>query len=176
MPSQNNLTKTTTQGKDFYLEYKEETQLEIQDIQLEAGMPQDTENKSFFKCTQDAQIFLVTPTKEIAYIHGTATKMNVFIDNSQHPFIIESGAHFSIMAKDYLDNKFPNWERKLFPTKAKPFKSETGNMIDIGKVIKEIFIPHRKGKIRLNPEFFVLEDAHIQGFFTGKRLPEDVWN
>ncbi|MBW0503050.1 hypothetical protein O181_042765 [Austropuccinia psidii MF-1] len=40
-------------------------------------------------------------------------------------------------------------------------------MTSIGKIIKEIIIPHRKGNIRLNPEFFVLEDAHIQGFFLG---------
>ncbi|MBW0531638.1 hypothetical protein O181_071353 [Austropuccinia psidii MF-1] len=40
-------------------------------------------------------------------------------------------------------------------------------MTSIGKIIKEIIIPHRKGNIRLNPEFVVLEDAHIQGFLLG---------
>ncbi|MBW0498570.1 hypothetical protein O181_038285 [Austropuccinia psidii MF-1] len=34
-------------------------------------------------------------------------------------------------------------------------------------IIKEIIIPHRKGNIRLNPEFVVLEDAHIQRFLLG---------
>ncbi|MBW0552324.1 hypothetical protein O181_092039 [Austropuccinia psidii MF-1] len=37
-------------------------------------------------------------------------------------------------------------------------------MTFIGTIIKEIIIPHRKGNIRLNPEFVVLDDAHIQGF------------
>ncbi|MBW0494031.1 hypothetical protein O181_033746 [Austropuccinia psidii MF-1] len=37
-------------------------------------------------------------------------------------------------------------------------------MTSIGTIIKEIIIPHRKGNIRLNPEFAVLDDAHIQGF------------
>ncbi|MBW0545744.1 hypothetical protein O181_085459 [Austropuccinia psidii MF-1] len=36
-------------------------------------------------------------------------------------------------------------------------------MTSIGTIIKEIIIPHRKGNIRLNPEFVVLDDAHIQG-------------
>ncbi|MBW0492548.1 hypothetical protein O181_032263 [Austropuccinia psidii MF-1] len=40
-------------------------------------------------------------------------------------------------------------------------------MTSIGTIIKEIIIPHRKGNIRLNPEFFVLEDANIQGFLLG---------
>ncbi|MBW0485604.1 hypothetical protein O181_025319 [Austropuccinia psidii MF-1] len=40
-------------------------------------------------------------------------------------------------------------------------------MISIGKIIKEIILPHRKGNIRLNPEFVVLDDAHIQGFLPG---------
>ncbi|MBW0483302.1 hypothetical protein O181_023017 [Austropuccinia psidii MF-1] len=61
----------------FIVEYQEETPLEIQDIQLEAGMPQDTVNHNLCKHTQDAQTFLVTPTKVMAYIHGTATKMAV---------------------------------------------------------------------------------------------------
>ncbi|MBW0591508.1 hypothetical protein O181_131223, partial [Austropuccinia psidii MF-1] len=82
--------------EEFLVEYQEETPLEIQDIQLEAGMPQDTANKNLCKHTQDAQTFLVTQTKGMAYIHGTATKMTVCIDNAQNPLIIDSGAHCSI--------------------------------------------------------------------------------
>ncbi|MBW0571012.1 hypothetical protein O181_110727, partial [Austropuccinia psidii MF-1] len=37
-------------------------------------------------------------------------------------------------------------------------------MTSIGTIMKEIIIPHRKGNIRLNPEFVVLNDTHIQGF------------
>ncbi|MBW0572316.1 hypothetical protein O181_112031, partial [Austropuccinia psidii MF-1] len=85
-------------------------------------MPQDPANKNLCKHTQDAQTFLVTPTKGMTYIHGTATKMTFCIENAQHPLIIDSGAHCSIVAKHYLDNHFPNWEKQLFPTKAKSFE------------------------------------------------------
>ncbi|MBW0481196.1 hypothetical protein O181_020911 [Austropuccinia psidii MF-1] len=37
-------------------------------------------------------------------------------------------------------------------------------LTSIGSIIKEVIIPHRKGNLRLNPEFVVLGDAHIQGF------------
>ncbi|MBW0543138.1 hypothetical protein O181_082853 [Austropuccinia psidii MF-1] len=40
-------------------------------------------------------------------------------------------------------------------------------MTSVGKILKEMLIPHRKGNIRLTPEFVVLEDAHIQGFSLG---------
>ncbi|MBW0467718.1 hypothetical protein O181_007433 [Austropuccinia psidii MF-1] len=109
--------------EEFLVEYQDETQLEIQEIQLEAGMPQETANKNLCKHTQDEQTFLVTPAKEMAYIHGTATKMIVCIDNAQHPLIIESGAHSSIVARNYLDNHLPNWEKQLLPTKEMNFKS-----------------------------------------------------
>ncbi|MBW0546454.1 hypothetical protein O181_086169 [Austropuccinia psidii MF-1] len=79
--------------EEFLVEYKEETPLEIKDIHLEAGMPQDTTNKNLCKHTQDAQTFLVTPTKGMEYILGTATRMTVCIDNAQHPLIIDIGAH-----------------------------------------------------------------------------------
>ncbi|MBW0514981.1 hypothetical protein O181_054696 [Austropuccinia psidii MF-1] len=72
-----------------------------------------------------------------------------------------------IVARNYLDNHFPKWENKLLPTKAKNFKSASGNMASIGTIIKEIIMPHRKGNIRLNPEFVVLDDAHIQSFLLG---------
>ncbi|MBW0481886.1 hypothetical protein O181_021601 [Austropuccinia psidii MF-1] len=68
----------------FPLEDKEETQLEGLDTQLEPGLPQDTSRNNLCKHTQDAQTFLVAPRKGMEYIHGTATKMTVFIDNSQH--------------------------------------------------------------------------------------------
>ncbi|MBW0499300.1 hypothetical protein O181_039015 [Austropuccinia psidii MF-1] len=153
--------------EEFLVKYQEETPLEIQDIQLEEGMPQDTANKNMCKHTQDAQTCLVTPTKGMAYIHGASTKMTVCIENSQNPFIIDSEAHCSIVARRYLDNHFPNWEKELFPTKAENFKSASGKMTSIGTIIKEIIIPHRKGNIRLNPEFVVIDDAHIQGFLLG---------
>ncbi|MBW0574782.1 hypothetical protein O181_114497 [Austropuccinia psidii MF-1] len=84
--------------EELLVEYQKEKPLEIEGIQLEVGMPQDTVNKNLFKHTQDAQTFLVTPTRGMAYIHGTATNMTVFIENSQHPLIIDSGEHCSIVS------------------------------------------------------------------------------
>ncbi|MBW0512701.1 hypothetical protein O181_052416 [Austropuccinia psidii MF-1] len=75
------------------VEYQEETQMEIEDIQLESGIPQETSNNNLCKNTQDAQKFLVTPTKGMAYIDGTATKITVFINNAQNYFIIDGGSH-----------------------------------------------------------------------------------
>ncbi|MBW0543244.1 hypothetical protein O181_082959 [Austropuccinia psidii MF-1] len=49
--------------EELLVEYQEETPLEIKDIQLESGMPQDTSNKNLCKHTQDAQTFLATPIK-----------------------------------------------------------------------------------------------------------------
>ncbi|MBW0559159.1 hypothetical protein O181_098874 [Austropuccinia psidii MF-1] len=130
-------------------------------------MPQDTANKNLCKHTQDAHTFLVTQDKGMEYIHGTATKLTVCIDNAQHPLIIDSGAHCAIVARNYLDHHFPNLEMKLLKTKAKNFKSASGKMTSIGTIMKEIILPHREGNIRLNPEFVVIEDAHIQGFLLG---------
>ncbi|MBW0497786.1 hypothetical protein O181_037501 [Austropuccinia psidii MF-1] len=101
------------------------------------------------------------------YIHGMPTKINVCIENAQHPMIIDSCAHCSIVVREYLDNHFPNSEKQLLPTRAKSFKRESGKMTSIGTIIKEIIIPHRKGNIRLNPELVVLDDSHLQGFLLG---------
>ncbi|MBW0570519.1 hypothetical protein O181_110234 [Austropuccinia psidii MF-1] len=68
--------------EEFLVEYQEETQLEIQDIQLESGMPQDTESKNWCKHTPYSKTFLVTQAKGMEYIHGTATKITVCVDNS----------------------------------------------------------------------------------------------
>ncbi|MBW0475611.1 hypothetical protein O181_015326 [Austropuccinia psidii MF-1] len=81
--------------------------------------------------------------------------------------IIDSGAHCSIVARNHLDNHFPNWEKQLFPLKAENFESSSGKLTSIGTIIKEIIIPHRKGNVRLNPEFVVVDDDHNQGFLLG---------
>ncbi|MBW0500657.1 hypothetical protein O181_040372 [Austropuccinia psidii MF-1] len=93
--------------------------------------------------------------------------MTVCIDNAQHPLIIDSGAHCEIVARNYLNNHFPNWGKQLFPTKARNLTSASGKITSIGTIIKAIIIPHSKGNIRLDPNFFVLDDAHIQGFLLG---------
>ncbi|MBW0474176.1 hypothetical protein O181_013891 [Austropuccinia psidii MF-1] len=93
--------------------------------------------------------------------------MTVCIFNAQHPLIIDSGARCSIVDREYLENHFLNWEKKLFPTKAKTFESSSGKMTSIGTIIKEIIVPHSKGNIKLNPELVVLEDSHIQGLLLG---------
>ncbi|MBW0493128.1 hypothetical protein O181_032843 [Austropuccinia psidii MF-1] len=100
--------------EEFVVEYQEETQIEIQDIKLEVGMLKDTANRNLCKETKDAQTFLVTPTKEMEYINGTATKMTVCIDHGQNPLIIDSGAHCSIVDRNYLDHHFANWENNPF--------------------------------------------------------------
>ncbi|MBW0495763.1 hypothetical protein O181_035478 [Austropuccinia psidii MF-1] len=137
--------------EEFLVEYKEDTQLEIEEIHLEAGMPQNTGNKNLCTNAQDAEGFLVKPTKRMAYIQGKDTKMTVCIDNAQHPLIIDSGAQFSIVAREYLDNHFPNWEKQLLKTKPKNFKSALGKMKSIGTIIKEIILAHKKGDNIVNP-------------------------
>ncbi|MBW0470925.1 hypothetical protein O181_010640 [Austropuccinia psidii MF-1] len=61
--------------------------------------------------------------------------MTVCIDNDQHPLIIDSGAHCSIVAKNYLENHFPNWENQLVPTKTKNFMTSSGKMTSIETII-----------------------------------------
>ncbi|MBW0476455.1 hypothetical protein O181_016170 [Austropuccinia psidii MF-1] len=127
-------------------------------------MPKDTEKENLCKHTQDAQTFLFSQKIGMAYIHWTATKMIVCIENAQHPLIIDSGSHSSKVDKNYLDIHFPNWEKQFFPIKEKHFESASGKIKSIGTIIIEIIILHKKVNIRFNPEFFVLEDAHIKGF------------
>ncbi|MBW0461652.1 hypothetical protein O181_001367 [Austropuccinia psidii MF-1] len=90
--------------------------------------------------------------------------MTFCTENSQHLLIIDSGAHCSTVAKGYLNNHFSNWEKQLFPTKAKKLQIASGKMTSIGTMIEEIIIPHRKGNIRLKPEFVMLDVCHKQGF------------
>ncbi|MBW0531067.1 hypothetical protein O181_070782 [Austropuccinia psidii MF-1] len=68
------------------------------------------------------------------------------------------------MAKNYSEKHFLNWEIQPFPTKKMNFKSASGKMPSVGTIIKEMIIGHIEVNTRLNPDYLVLEDAHIQGF------------
>ncbi|MBW0504843.1 hypothetical protein O181_044558 [Austropuccinia psidii MF-1] len=112
-------------------------------------------------------MFLVIPKKGMAYTYGSATKITVCIENDQHPFLIESGEKFSIVAKNFLETNSPSWKNRFLPTKEKHFKIPSGKMNSIGTLIKEIIIPHREGNIILNLEFLVLGNSQIQEFLLG---------
>ncbi|MBW0478611.1 hypothetical protein O181_018326 [Austropuccinia psidii MF-1] len=88
--------------------------------------------------------------------------MTFCIENAQHPLIIDIGAHCSIVAINYVDNHFPNWENQLLPTKEKNFRSSSGKMTSIGKIIKQIIIPHRKDYQRMyGIDIYNNENRHI---------------
>ncbi|MBW0534058.1 hypothetical protein O181_073773 [Austropuccinia psidii MF-1] len=112
--------------EDFLVEYQEETQPEIQDIQWEAGLPQDTANKNLCIHKKNVQTFLVTATKEMEYTHGAATKMTVCVNNSKNTLMIDSGAHFSIVAREYLDKHLPNWEKNSCQPRPRALKVHHG--------------------------------------------------
>ncbi|MBW0461655.1 hypothetical protein O181_001370 [Austropuccinia psidii MF-1] len=126
--------------EEFLVEYQEETQLYIQEIQSDAGMPQDTANENLCK-------------------HTTCIKIPSYTK-------LRNGSYK--VAKEYMDSHFPNLEKKLFPTKGKPSKGASGKRTSIGTIIKEIIIPHMKGNIILNTEFVLIEHAHMQGFLLGR--------
>ncbi|MBW0553098.1 hypothetical protein O181_092813 [Austropuccinia psidii MF-1] len=131
---------------EFPVDYQEETPLEIQHIQLEAGIPQDTAKKT---CENTHRMHRHSWSHQPKESHA-------YMGQPQNDW-----------ARNYLDNHFPNWEKQLLPTKAKSFKSASGMMTSIQTIIKEIIIPHRKGNIRINTELVVRDDAHIQGFLLG---------
>ncbi|MBW0537220.1 hypothetical protein O181_076935 [Austropuccinia psidii MF-1] len=83
---------------------------------------------------------------------------------------------YSNVARKYLDNHLPNWEKQLFPTKENKFKISSGKTTSIGTIIKEIIIPHRKGNIRLNPEFVNSKTRHITiGTDKEKKFSLDIY-
>ncbi|MBW0519789.1 hypothetical protein O181_059504 [Austropuccinia psidii MF-1] len=112
--------------EEFLVEYQEETPLENQDIQLEAGMPQDTSNINLCKHTQDSQTFPITPTIGMAYIHGTATKLTDFIENAQHPLIIDSGASFSKVARNIWTTTSQTGKTSSFPPRQRTSRVHQG--------------------------------------------------
>ncbi|MBW0495234.1 hypothetical protein O181_034949 [Austropuccinia psidii MF-1] len=79
-----------------------------------------------------------------------------------------TGTHCSIVARNYLEIHFSNWEKELLPTNEKNSKSASGKMTSIGTISQEIIIPHRKGNIRLNPEFLDPLEELLNEFREGQ--------
>ncbi|MBW0469463.1 hypothetical protein O181_009178 [Austropuccinia psidii MF-1] len=90
-------------------------------------MPQHTSNKDLCKHTLDAQTFLVTTARGMAYIHGTATKITVCMDNSQNPLIIDGVSHCSIVAREYPDNHFQIGRSNSFKLRQRTLKLNQAN-------------------------------------------------
>ncbi|MBW0509359.1 hypothetical protein O181_049074 [Austropuccinia psidii MF-1] len=99
----------------YIMECNEENSLDIQDIELNSGMPQVTSEKELCKHTLDEQTFLVKTKKGMGFIHGTPTKLTVHIERFSKSMIIDKGDSFSIVEKKYLREKFLKWDEELLP-------------------------------------------------------------
>ncbi|MBW0462908.1 hypothetical protein O181_002623 [Austropuccinia psidii MF-1] len=85
---------------EYIVESNEENSLEIQETELDSGIPQVTKDKELCKHTKHAQKFLVTPNNRMGLIHVTPTKLEVYIENCTNPIIIDKGAGFFIVEKE----------------------------------------------------------------------------
>ncbi|MBW0478103.1 hypothetical protein O181_017818 [Austropuccinia psidii MF-1] len=110
--------------------------VDYQEPQSEKGLKKDPVQENM-GCTK-----ILGNTRQGNGIHiGKFIKMTVFVNNGQHPLIVDSGAHCSIIPKGKLEKHFQNLEKNLLPTKARNFKSASGKMTSIGIILKYMIIP-----------------------------------
>ncbi|MBW0466866.1 hypothetical protein O181_006581 [Austropuccinia psidii MF-1] len=79
------------------------------------------------------------------YIHGTPTKLLVFIDCRKHLLIIVTSETFPDVTRHYLDETLPLWGTELLPTKAKIFKSASEEVKSLDKITIKVIVAHKKG-------------------------------
>ncbi|MBW0518839.1 hypothetical protein O181_058554 [Austropuccinia psidii MF-1] len=77
----------------------------------------------------------------MAYIHGTATTMTVCIENSQHPLIIDSGAHFSIVARITRTTTFRTGKTSSCPPRQRNSRVHKGRCLPLGQLSKRQLNP-----------------------------------
>ncbi|MBW0467152.1 hypothetical protein O181_006867 [Austropuccinia psidii MF-1] len=104
----------------------------------------------------------------MGYIHRAPANLSVLIDEEKHPLIIYTGESFSVVARNYLDENFPQWSTVVLPTKANNLTSASGKMNSLGIITKKPIIPHRKLNIRLEPELLVLNNSQVRVYILGK--------
>ncbi|MBW0586333.1 hypothetical protein O181_126048 [Austropuccinia psidii MF-1] len=114
--------------EQYLLEYYDEKPASILEncLKPEFSQPKNVEDLS--GSTTDSKEYLENPKIAISFIHVEIPNVDVYIENTNHPLIVDTGETFSVVSRKCLDRHFQLWHAEILVTKAKGFKSASGKM------------------------------------------------
>ncbi|MBW0499065.1 hypothetical protein O181_038780 [Austropuccinia psidii MF-1] len=116
---------------------------------------------------QDAKIKKTKPSRVKGFTAGSYCINNIVKNNREAKIHLDSGVFCTCVGKDYLYKIYTNWKDKLIPIEGIKFSSSSQNIHPLGIFEEEILFPHPARSIRLNVEFFVMNNCTLQHFILG---------
>ncbi|MBW0531726.1 hypothetical protein O181_071441 [Austropuccinia psidii MF-1] len=135
--------------------------------EVHTNLPQYSDECMNLIHVQDARMQKTKPAKGKGYTAGSSCMTNIVKKNREAKIHLDSGAFFTCVDKDYLDNIYTNWKDKLMQIESIKFSSASQNMHPLGIFEAEIIFPHPTGSIRLKVEFVVMNNCTSQHFILG---------
>ncbi|MBW0548393.1 hypothetical protein O181_088108 [Austropuccinia psidii MF-1] len=130
-------------------------------------LPQLSNGQVDLSKIQDAQLMKTKPNRGKGYTAGNSCITEVVIDNKPTKRSLDLRAFFSCVGTSFLTNCVPNFEDQLLPIDGIKFNSASKPMKEWGIFETAVIFPHINGNLRMNVEFFVMENCSSAYFILG---------
>ncbi|MBW0521383.1 hypothetical protein O181_061098 [Austropuccinia psidii MF-1] len=120
--------------------------------------PQLSNGKLDLSRIQDAQLIKTKPNRGKGYTDNKSCITEVVIENKPTKILLDPGAFFSCVGKDFLKTFVPNFEDQLLPIYGIKFNSASSSMKELGIFEATVIFPHINGNLRITVEFVVMKN------------------
>ncbi|MBW0519726.1 hypothetical protein O181_059441 [Austropuccinia psidii MF-1] len=116
---------------------------------------------------QDAKMEKANPSRGKGYTDRSCCITNIVINNKEAKINLESGSFCTFVGKNYLDRSYTNWQEKFMAIEGIKLSSASQNMHPLGILEVEMIFAHPVESIRLQVEFFVINNCTSQHLILG---------
>ncbi|MBW0551179.1 hypothetical protein O181_090894 [Austropuccinia psidii MF-1] len=130
-------------------------------------LPQLSNGQLDLSKIQDAKLMKTKPKRGKGSTAGKSCIKEVVIDKKPTKPLLDPGAFFSCVGKNFLKICAPNFEYHLLQIGGIKFNSESNPMKALGSFETNIIFPHINGNLRITVEFVVMENCSRSHFILG---------
>ncbi|MBW0531496.1 hypothetical protein O181_071211 [Austropuccinia psidii MF-1] len=133
-------------------------------MQYYSHLPQLSNGQFDLSKIQYAQLMKTKPNRGKGYTDGNSCIAEVVIDNKPTKGLLDPEASFTCVGKYFLKTCVPKFEDQLLPIDGIKFNSTINPMKALGIFETTVIFTHINGNLRINVEFFVMENCSSTHF------------
>ncbi|MBW0590869.1 hypothetical protein O181_130584 [Austropuccinia psidii MF-1] len=135
--------------------------------EVHTHFPQYSEDCHNLINIQDAKMCKAKPARGKGYTAGACCNTSSLMNDIESKVILDTGAFFTCVCKDFLQTILPGWKNHLLPIEGVQFSSASNNMYPLGILDTNFVFPHPAGSFIMKSEIVIMNNCTSQHIILG---------
>ncbi|MBW0539190.1 hypothetical protein O181_078905 [Austropuccinia psidii MF-1] len=135
--------------------------------EVHTHLPQYREDCHNLISIQDARMCKTKPATGKGYTAGASCNTSILMIDMEAKVKLDTGAFFTCVGKDYLQDILPGWKNHLLPIEGVQFSTSNNNIYPLVIMDTNIVFPHPAGSVRMRTEILVKDNCTSQNIILG---------